>query len=318
MLLALTSILVLQGCGSNTETFANNAIDKNLRATIHAKNDSLLSALSNSDMKTFKKLGSPDFLKHLQGRIENAVWAFRKGILKTDYKIYHEYYNKHGKAYDNAKIESEEGQYSLQYTHKNKETYVSLLTTSYVGITDYLVTIIYEKIDGEWKLDYIHLDTFGQYGKNAQDYYQLAQQKHEAGFILDAFFYCTVAESSLNPAENKLTYNEEERITFYQKRWQEEVDKEYKFPQPLRNINSVPNVASISPINNPEGMFTVFTYETKVPVADTETLKMEFEEVKREIKRIYTGLDFDKKYIYYRAFNPGRYDNYYEFKEEKK
>ena len=97
---------LLQGCMyDTTETLANDKIDVKLRETIKAKNDSLLLALSNSSMKTFKALGSPDFIKHLQGRIENAVWAFRKGYLRTEYEVYDEYYNKHGKAPNNTKID---------------------------------------------------------------------------------------------------------------------------------------------------------------------------------------------------------------------
>ncbi|AXG75042.1 hypothetical protein DVK85_12710 [Flavobacterium arcticum] len=301
----------------STETLANEKIDKNLKETIKAKNDSLLSALSNSDMKTFKTLGSPDFVKHLQGRIENAVWAFRKGYLKTDYEVYDEYYNKHGKAPNNSKIESEKRQYTFSFTNNAKETYISLLKTSYNNLGDYLITIIYEKIDGKWKLDYIHLDPLGQFGNNAQDYFDIAQQKEKEGFVIDAFFNVDIAGSCLTPAEKMLKYNNEERILFYQKTWQEQIKSEYKFPQPLRNISSVPMVAELRPINNREGMFPLFSYETKVPVEDTIILEMEFEEVKREIKRIYTGLDFDKKYIYYRAFNPGNYNNYHEFKIEK-
>ncbi len=306
---------LLQGCMYNaTETLANEKIDNNLRETIKAKNDSLLSALSNSNMKTFKALGSPDFIKHLQGRIENAVWAFRKGFLKTEYEVYSEYYNKHGKAHSNTKIESENEQYTFTFTNKTKETYISLLKTSYNNIGDYLITIIYERIDGEWKLDYIHLDPLGQFGKNAQDYFEIAQQKEKEGFVIDAFFNIEIAESCLTPADKMLKYNNEERILFYQKTWQEQVNSKYKFPQPLRNISSVPMVAELRPIVNPEGMFPLFSYETKVPVEDTLILEMEFEEVKREIEKIYTELDFNKKYIYYRAFNPGRYDKYHEFK----
>ena len=160
------------------------------------------------------------------------------------------------------------------------------------------------------------MDPLGQFGKNAQDYFELAQQKKEKGFLIDAFFNCDIAESCLTPADKMLKYNNEERILFYQKKWQEQINSKYKFPQPLHNINSVPKVAELRPINNQEGMFPLFSYETKVPIEDTLILEMEFEEVKREIKKIYTDLDFDRKYIYYRAFNPGRYDKYHEFKIE--
>ncbi|OIQ22076.1 MAG: hypothetical protein BM557_01480 [Flavobacterium sp. MedPE-SWcel] len=309
---------ILQGCMySGTETITNNNITPELRETIHIKNDSLLDALSNSNMKSFKALGSPDFVKHLQSRINNIVWAYRKGYLKTEYTVYNEYYNKHSKAPNNSKIESEEGEFTFIYGNNSKETYVSLLKTSYAGIADYLITVIYELIDNQWKLNYVHIDPLGQYNKNAQQYFEIAKKKEKEGYIIDAYINCDIAENCLTPAGEMLKYDNEDKILFYHKTWREQINNEYPFPQHLKAISSSPTVMKFEPVKNREGMFPLFTYDTQIPITDTVLLKMEFEEVKREIRQLYKGLDFNKKYIYYRVYHEDNNRDYHEFKEVK-
>lgn len=315
LLLSLAAI-ILQGCMYDaTETKVNNEIDAGLRQIIKTKNDSLLNALSDSDNKALKALGTEDFVKHLQSRIENVVWAFRRGTLDTKYTVYTDYYNKHEKAPNNTKLESGEGNYIFMYGNTTKETYVSLLKTSYADISDYLVTTIYELHNGKWKLNYVHIDALGQYGKNAQEYYEIAKQKAEKGFFIDAAFNIDMAESFIKPSADMLRYNNEADILKYQKEWHNEVNRNYRFPDTLHTISSKPVIMDLKPVNNKQGMYPMFSYLTQVPIQDTTVLKMELEDIKATVKKSYTGLDFSAKNIYYRAYNNNNYNKYHEFKE---
>ncbi|MNK06463.1 hypothetical protein D3C87_243620 [compost metagenome] len=91
-LLLLFTVLTLQSCMSGSgETLANEKIDSKLRDIIKSKNDSLLHAMSYSDLKIYKALGSDEFVKHLQAKIRNIVWLYRKGYLDNQYTIFDEY-----------------------------------------------------------------------------------------------------------------------------------------------------------------------------------------------------------------------------------
>lgn len=319
-LLLLLVCIALQSCMYDaTETIANNDIEKSLRETIYAKNDSLLNALSNSDMKAFQKLGSPEFLKHLQGNIGNVVWGFRKGFLDTKFEVYNEYYNVHGTVPNNSQIVSEEDKFTFMFKNNSKETYVCFLKVVYNGIDDYLVTTIYELLGEQWKLTSVSMGTFGIYGKNAEDYFALAQKKKEEGYLIDAFNYINVAADCLEPSGTKLEYDNEERILFYAKAWQQELTQKYKLPNALTAIRTEPQVIVIDPIKNAEGLYPVFKYVTKIPVSDTITLKEEFELIKKEVREQYPDLDFTSKYIYYNAYNDiTNPRSFYTFKEENK
>jgi hypothetical protein len=310
-------ILLLQSC-NGTETLTDNEIDPKLKEVISQKNDSLLAAMSNSDLQAFKALGSPDFVKFLRSRIESSVWAFRKGILTTDYKVYKQYHTKHSNTNSYAKLESEEDKFTLTYKNNTKETYVALLETSYMGIGDYLVTVIYELYGNQWKVNHVDVGLLGQFGKNAGEYYELAKQKQKEGYLIDALFYSDVAVSCLEPAGKMLVYDDADKMKFYQEEWQNTVSSKYKFPQFVSGVKSNPQIVQLKPVVNTEGMFPMFSYVTPVPLSDKEVLKLEFEDIKREVRKLYPDLDFNAKYIYYRAYNsasPGA--EYHEFKDTK-
>ncbi|MBY8962572.1 hypothetical protein KJK34_07390 [Flavobacterium sp. D11R37] len=312
---ALVMVLLLQSC-NGTETFTDNEIDPKLQELISRKNDSLLAAMSNSDLQSFKALGSPDFVKFLRSRIESSVWAFRKGVLNTEYKIYKQYYNKHSNTNSYAKLESEDGDYTFTFKNNTKETYVALLKTSYMGIGDYLVTVIYELHDNQWKVDHVNVGVLGQFGKNASEYFELAKQKEKEGYLIDALFYSDIAMSCLEPAGKMMVYENIDKMQYYQKEWQNRVSSQYKFPQVVSGVRSNPQIVDLKPVVNTEGMFPMFSYVTPVPLADKKILTMEFEDIKREVRNLYPALDFNAKYIYYRAYNsPSPGADYHEFKE---
>ena len=52
-----------------------------------------------------------------------------------------------------------------------------------------------------------------------------------------------------------------------------------------------------------EGFFPMVHYTTSINLKDTTALKIENEKVKNEIGQIFTGIDKDKKFVFYQAFN---------------
>lgn len=309
---------ILQSCSTSTETLIDNQIDTSYREIIKRKNDSLFDALSNSNMKALKALGSDDFNKHLRSRIETTIWAFRRGYLKADNtSIYREYYCK-GKLSKNMVIEDEKDNFNITFSHKQEQVYVSLLKSKYGKLEDYLVTVIYELENGKWKLSNIETGLLGQYDKNAQDYFEIAKQKEKEGFLIDAAFNCDMAASFLEPAGKMLTYNNAERIEFYKNEWHKTLSEKYKFPYTLKNVESQPRVLEIQPIKTPKGVFHKISYQTPISIKEPQYLDMEYEEVRREVKKAFPDIDFSADIIYYRAYNdPNGYNGYYEIIDDK-
>lgn len=306
----LTALLI--SCNS-TETLIDKQIENSLRLKIMHKNDSLMAAMATSDYKALKKLGSPDFVKfmHAKLRKDNVIWAFRKGYLQTQvYTILHEYHNRHNNAVGNASIFNEEENYTLQYTHKQKETYVSLLKCTFNDVEDYIVAIRYGLIDGQWKVNDIDLGFYGIYDKNAHDFYTLAQKAEEKNYTIDAFIYYKAANDLKEPLPKILKYEDTDEYEFGMKSMSLKLDREYKLPLIFDKILTKPEVIAIEPVKNKHGLYPMVAYNSIIPINDTASLKKEYELVKAEVRKVYKGLNFERDFMYYRAYNEETGDNY--------
>lgn len=300
-LLAFSFLLI--SC-NKAETTTNGDIDSGLKAVIKAKNDSLLNALITSDSDALENLGSENFVKFMHAKINKVVWPFRKGYFTTNYKVFDEYHTIHDNPKGYSTIENDDHEYTFSYENNTKETYVSLLRCTHMA-DDYLITVIYGKEGNNWKIEDIEAGVLGINGKTPKELYAEAKEYKDKGFLLDAFFSIDNANDFLEPAGTCLKYNEEKRINFYSDQWLKEVQSAYKLPYILENIKTQPGVLEITVIKNAKGIYPLFKYGTQISVSDTLSLQDEFAEVKKEIKKTFNQVDYNKDFVYYRAYNLG-------------
>lgn len=303
LLLLLVMAATLQSCYQKPETIANNDIDPKLRETIKAKNDSLFEALSDSNSKVLEKLGSEKFNKFLVAKLNGVIWPFRKGYLTTDHEVYEEFYNKHTTVPDNSTIISAANGYTLTFQNEAKETYVSLLTSSYMGIDDYLITVIYCKRGNDWKIEEITAGLLSVYGKNAAQSYALAKEYYEKGYEWDAYQQLNIARQLLEPAQKLIKYPEEEEIMRDYESMDNKINSTYTMPQPIESINTKPIIQQLAVVKNAEGIFPLISYTTQIRLSDSVSLNNELKNIKAEVKEKFKWINFKQKYIYYRAYN---------------
>lgn len=313
LLLAFTLLTVLQSCSKSADTLTDNQIDSKLRHTIKVKNDSLFQAMIKSDAASLKQLGSPYFIKYMHSKVGNdlAIRAFRRGALdlKTN-TVLHEYHIKHDKAPDNNVLEAEKEGYTFSFMNNEKETYVCMIKSKFNTTDDYLIITMYGLVDGQWKLNDIKIGFYGVYDKNAQNFYNMAEKAKDDDYIIDAFMYYDAANNLKSPIGEMIKYKWGDDAKKYAKLMQMIVAKKYTFPQTLDKIKSQPIVENIAPSKNARGLYPIITYRTFVAVEDTVALKKEYEQVKAEVKKIYTGLNFERDFTYYRAYNKYSEDVY--------
>jgi len=310
-LLALVLLAALQSCTKSAETLVDNEIDSKLRQTIKTKNDSLLQAMVHSDIGVLRQLGSDDFIKFMHAKVSNdmAIWAFRRGALDLNTTtVLHEYYSKHDAENQNTVLESEKDKSTISYINKEKETYVCMLKSKYNNIDDYLITTFYGLVDGQWKLNDVKVGLYGVYDKSAQDYYAMAEEAKEKNHFVDAFIFYDIANNLQEPIGDMMKYENAEEVDMKSELMLKKVKREYVFPKPLEKISTKPEVVSIAPSKNAKGLFPIITYKTNLSVEDNAALTKEYEQVKAEVKKIYTGLNFEQDFIYYRAYNAATED----------
>lgn len=319
LLLLLVLAATLQSCYQKPETIANNDIDPKLREIIKAKNDSLFEALSDSNSKVLEKLGSEKFNKFLVAKLNGVIWPFRKGYLTTDHEVYEEFHNKHTTVPDNSTINSATNGYTLTFQNEAKETYVSLLKSSYMGIDDYIITVIYCKKGNDWKIEEITAGLLSVYGKNAAQVYAQAKEYHEKGYEWDAYQQLNLARQLLEPAQKLIKYPEEKEIIRDYESMDKKISTNYYMPYILGNIDTKPIIQQLTVVKNTEGIFPLISYTTQIRLSDSVSLSNELKDIKTEVKKNYNWINFKQKYIYYRAYNVndnGLIENSYTFTEK--
>ncbi len=300
-------IIAISGCSNQENTKSGNHIDAKLRETISAYNKRLLQAMVKSNNQTFIALGTPMFIKTMHSKLDRAIWPFRRGLLGTEFTVYEEFYTHHTTVPENYKIQSEKHNFEFTFTNRNKETYVSMLKLEH-QMDSYLVTFVYELVDGEWLVNDIFAGLLATYGKDSQAYYEMAKAQAKKGYVIDAFIYDDIAEDLLDPANGHLKYNNEDKIKLALKIWHKEVNQSYQFPVVLEDIATQPQIMGIAPIKNANELTIVVNYVTRVPFGDKAALEAEYKKVKQSAEKTFKSYDFSKKYIYYRAYTPGGLD----------
>ncbi len=111
-----------------------------------------------------------------------------------------------------------------------------------------------------------------------------------------------MAQTCANPYEG-WQYQNESGLGDLNSKVTEEVNKKYIYPFILTQVPTHPRIFSIATQITPEGVFPLVYYKSTVKLTDDAGLKKENDNIKKVIGKLIPGIDQDKKYIYYDAFN---------------
>jgi hypothetical protein len=323
LILFILGTLILESCGSNVgRTWENDHIDAATREQIKVLNDKLFKAIVSDNMGDIKNLMSDSLLAtNLTdvGKMVSTISSFTK---EQSYSILNEYYavNSFTGTTKAGLINTiPDSIYFLKYPAFNKEMYVSLLTTN-LPKNDLLITVIYGKYNNIWKINNIQFGFYAMNKKTAIDYYQLAKARYAKSYLIDAIDYMVLAKNCLYPAGAMFEYKKDKDINAFYDQLMKEAYSKYSLPLTLEKIKTKPKIIQIQPIQPDQDFFPAIFYLSDISLQDTIALKAENDLIKKEVTQIFTGIDRDKKYVYYEAFNempnPGRTVDHHEFKVE--
>lgn len=304
-------IFSLSGCYFGTSTvWKNEEIDPAMNDQFEKLNDELFSSLKNKDLEHLQTLLSDELLNQGLDKISQTLGNTHIPDESAHYSILDKYYVKHSKAGNNTLINSgsTENSYLLGFQSLTKEMYVSLLIPDNTK-NQVLITAVYGKFGDEWKILILQFGQYSIYDRTANDYYNLAVEQYNKSHLIDAVNYINLAKQCLLPANEYLHYHNEAEINKFHDKLLAEVYEKFNFPLTLEQIESKPRVFRIFPFIIDEGVFPGIYYLTYLALDDSLALRHENEAVKFEVERIFTGIEQDKKYVFYRAFNEMPEDN---------
>ncbi|RWY50222.1 hypothetical protein [Mucilaginibacter gilvus] len=310
ILFTFITCIFCQSChlGGN-RTWANDHIDESVRTEIHALNKKLFQAFMAKDAASGKQLMSPALLAQTGAKIDTIISAVGESFQAADYDVIDEYYTKNTTTGINVVLPSNKGNnndYTLTYTALNKEMYASLLAPKDLSV-NCMILAIYGKYDDGWKINILHVGEYTILGKAAPDYYAEALKLYDKGSIIDAANTMFMAAELRAPGDKYLTYKVETQMQAFYNKMLDEANTKYKFPVSLTRVKTAPKVFAISPQflgeDQYKGVYPIIKYQSAINLADTVALKVENNAIQKVIGDTFKGIDEDKAYVVYQAFN---------------
>jgi hypothetical protein len=305
--LFIIPILLITGCKTGRyETWQNDSIDAAIKQNISKLDEEILISIDTDNPDKLKLVVSEGFLNASKNDLPNITKQFCDIIEHDNYSILDQYYVENTTSgLSNTLISGLDGDnnYILKYLALNEEMFTSVLLTNR-GIDKFMVLNIYGKYPDGWKLNILQIGQYTANGKTAPELYQEAKNLKEKGYIIDAAINMYLCMQVLYPGGSYWQYNTEQEMKDFYDEVVNENSNTYQFPIVIDNIPSKPEIQYIEPISFfDEGTFPVIHYLTKIPLEDTAKLSVENDNIHTLIGEYFNGIDLNKKYIIYKAWN---------------
>ena len=305
-LLFILTVLVFQSCNLGaSKTWKGDSIDKEKREQIKILNDKLFQAIIRNDVNGVRNLMSDKLLEVVNADFDKLINQVSSSFKSESYRILDEYMVQNSKTDIRNTLLSgnlNDDDYVLSYQALNKEMYVSLLVPNGLD-NELLFTVIYGNYDNQWKINIIQFGQYSFFRKSAPAYYTLAKDCYKKAYLIDAITNIELAKQCLRPSNDFFQYRNEKEINEFYDDIMKEANSKYSFPMALEQVDTKPEVFRIFPEMGKDAFFPMVLYLSDINLKDTVRLKVEYEKVKKEVNRIFTGINKDKKFVFYRIFN---------------
>ena len=298
----IAGLLFLTSCRVGGQ-WSDENIDPKVKDEINGLNSQVIEGLATKDPEKIKRLASEKLLEQSKD-LETLVGSGKWKIDPAKFRIKNQFYSKKSASGTDSQVFSgiaEDHDYSIHFTAVNKEMFISV---GYLedDLQALALTMIYGKYGDDWKLNILQIGLIKIENKDAIDWYRQAQENFKNGNLVDAGLSSTLAAECMKPS-NQLCQNRlESEMKEFGKKLNQEINKTYTFPITLETIKSKPQIFQVFPQGIDEGFFPMVGYVTTLNMNDTTALSKECTEIHYNIGQVFQGLDRDKKYIFYRAF----------------
>ncbi len=305
ILLFCTVFFACSNKKTNTGIYKNNEIESVEKEKIAVLNKQLISSLFKKDVVGVKKLLSDELLKKFN---ENAVELLGKvgSVMKNEsFSTLDEYLIIHNQPNISTVIPNDDrgdSSYSLSFQTINDEIYTSLLVIKTDNF-DLLVTAIYGRYFGEWKLNVLNFGQFALFGKTAPEYFKLCKQNYSDSNYADLTINLRLLNECLLPSENYFNYRILEDAKTFTDSVMNELNGKFTFPIVLKTISSKPELISFTVEILDEQPIPAILYKSNINLKDTVALKSEYFQIKNEASKLYKGVDKTNRTVLYRAYN---------------
>lgn len=246
-----------------------------------------------------------DKLIEVDGNNLGAIINDINSAISDEYHVMDEFYVKNTSTGATNVLPAGSGDdndFTIKYQALNEEMYVSLLLAE-GSSSEILITAIYGKYGDDWKVNIIQFGQYSLFNQTAPDYYKQAKASYDQAHLIDAINLIGLSMKCLSPGNKFFEYKKANEITAFYNKVLDEVKAKYNFPLTLSSVPTQPQIFSVSLEMTNEGFFPIIYYLSDIDLEDTASLTKENEKIKDVIGQTFPGIDQQKKYVFYRAFN---------------
>ena len=294
---------VLTNCKTHDPgTWRNEQIEPGDREDFHKLNTQLMAALKANNHLQMDGLMSADLIQR-PGKLR-LIELCSNHLKDGAYSLLNEFYmvnDEHG----NKMLKT--NNYTLDYNAETREMYIAFFTPKDIS-NQYIISAIYCKYNYGWKLSHLEVNPYTYNGKTAPELFDQAKNMMVKGYFIDALADLQLAATCANPCEG-WQYTGLADMRKFNVQLANALNEKYKYPLTLTQVPTRPRIFSISTQTTPSGVYPLIYYISSIKLKNTDALKKENDEIKEVIGKLVPGIDKDKKFVYYDAFNEyPRYD----------
>jgi hypothetical protein len=306
LFLILALSMLFQSCKVGTSgSWIDENIPTELKNEINKLDKAVVKAVTDKNSDHLKANLSKVLIEKSGKDIDNLIEQIANVISNPNYQVLNQFYVKNTTTGVGNTVISGVGEtndYVIHYQALNKEMFISILIPQ-DSLDELIITNIYGKYPDGWKLNILQ---FGQYkinGRTAPELYLKAKSEYEKGYLIDAGNDMFLNSIVAKPANNFWQYQNEKEMKKFYETVMSEIKTKYVFPFTINEIKSAPKIVNIFPQGTRDGYFPMIEYLTNIDLHDTTKTKAENNLIHQSIGNIFEGIDKDKKFIFYKAFN---------------
>ncbi len=302
LLTFLCIVLALQSCGPGKPgIWQGNKITSGKRAGLHAMNVEMLGYLKNNRYQALQFMFSKELLDDPAMMVD--VEHISNYMKQDSFTLMREYYVV-SPPYTSITIKERQlgiNNFDLHYSSLAPEMYVALFRQQHVADQPFL-TAVYYKYSYGWKLGELILGQYTIEGKTAPELAARAGKEKSKGYLLDAVNTMALAAQCSKP-NDEWQYACDNQMIIQRDSLMALANQSYKFPFEINEIGTHPRIISVFYQKTAGGLFPKIYYVSKIKLKDTLALKQENQKIKKALSSLIPGIDKNKKYVFYAAFN---------------
>ncbi len=308
VLLLLCVFFCCYGCTqgvAKSEVIQNDKIEQSLRGEIDAMNKQAYKSLCDNNYGMLSQLFSDSLMMRIKPDFAQKFMPQIQRVIKDrSYRAFDDFYIKAAKNDDSLRLPGGKGNsaYVLSYVAGAGETYISMLVAG-DSVNEVMLTLIYVKADGKWKLNVLRGEDYSLGAKDAVGHYQNAMRLYKDSAVIDAMNAMALSSHCGMPAGSMFRYANAKDMGFFYDTLTAAAKAKYTLPYVINDVATKPRAVNVT-VELVERQFVpMVVYQSSVLLSDTVSLKKENDELQKNIGKVFRGMDKNNKIIVYRAYN---------------